>query len=116
MPDLSSISDEQIIDQIQKSKQAIDDLVAAQTELKKELIERLKEQNRKGKIVGNYGLTFVSFPDFRSVKVETAKELACTKTVVQSDSTKLKKLYEAGVEIDGVKMVEQLRISEIEKE
>jgi len=113
---LQTLSDLELIEQRQKAAMAIEELDAARKTIDQELIFRLKEQNKKGKVVEKYGITQVTRRDFNSVKIEVARELGVTKQVEKIDTTACAKLYEAGVNIEVMKEYTYLKVTEMGQE
>ncbi len=81
----------------------IEELEAAMSVIKDEMITRLDAENVKGKVVGDYQVTKVTRVNFRPT-LEEARELAATKTVEQIDTQALKRLYDGGAEIPAVSL------------
>lgn len=89
---------EELLDSYLKAMHEQEQLEAAISVIKDEMIQRLDSEKVKGKVVGEYTVTKVTRVNFKPT-IEQARELAATKTVESIDTQALKRLHDQGIEI-----------------
>ncbi len=92
----------------------IEELEAAMSVIKEEMITRLDAEHVKGKVVGDYQVTKVTRVNFRPT-LDQARELAATKTVEQIDTQALKRLYDQGADIPNTSVTTFVMVKPVEQ-
>ena len=97
-----------------KMKEAKDEIAQAMEIINDELRDRLIKMKVTGmRVNGNY-VSQVKRISTTDVTMEQARELGATKTDI--DAQKLRKLYQSGVKIKGIKVSVSVRITEAKDE
>ena len=104
----------ELLQQYLKYQQLQEELEAAMSVIKDEMITRLDAENVKGKVVGDYQVTKVTRVNFRPT-LDQARELAATKTVEQIDTQALKRLYDQGAEIPNTSVTTFVMVKPVEQ-
>lgn len=89
---------DQLLDSYLKAMHQQEELDAAISVIKDEMILRLDAEHVKGKVVADYSISKVTRLNFKP-SLEQARELAATKTVESIDTQALKRLHDSGVQI-----------------
>lgn len=105
---------DQLLDSYLKALQQQEELEAAISVIKDEMITRLDAEKVKGKVVGGYSVTKVTRVNFRPT-IEQARELAATKIVESLDTAALKRLHDEGVEIPNTSVTTFVSVKPLEK-
>ncbi len=104
---------EELVEHYAQAIQMKEDLEAAISVVKDEILLRLDAEGVKGKIVNEYSVTKVTKTLFKTT-LEEATELGAIKFSV--DTVKLKKMYEAGAPVPNVVETSYLLIKPVSKE
>lgn len=104
---------EELIEQREQMLQAIEDIKAGVSVFNEEILARLASEKLNGMIVGEHTISKVKRISF-STKIEEARELGATKTKEVLDEVLLKKMYNAGAEIPGVRVTEYIMVKDIQ--
>lgn len=91
-----------------------EDCDAANAMIQDELKDRLTAMKVTGMRVDNNYISRVEMINVNDVAIEKAKELGAVKEV--ADNAKLRKLYQSGVKIKGVKITSYVKITEAKDE
>lgn len=109
--ELQTIPKEKLLQEYDKLRYKEEQIVAEKVALKEEILARMK---RDAEVWGLFSVTKSIRPNYKSVKLETAKELGA---VIEAVDTKmLAKLHSKGVKIDGLKETIVLLIKNLEVE
>lgn len=111
---LLEMSNEELCELYMQTRELEDQVYAQKKTIREELTERLKEADKDGEIAGKYSVTRFTTVRFKT-KLEQAEELGAVKTQKKVDTTKLRKLHEAGVEVPGTTITEDVRVNEVEE-
>lgn len=102
---------EKLLDELEIVNKIMEEMEAYSKVVKDELLGRMTND---GEVVGNYVLSKVKRPVFSGVKMEIARSLGAIKEAI--DTNVLTKLHKQGIVIDGLKVIEYLKVTEIQKE
>lgn len=109
--ELQEVTKEKLLDELEITNRVSEELEAYMKVLKDELLARMKND---GEVVGKFLLSKVKRAVFSKVSIETAKALGAVKEAI--DTMVLGKLYKQGVKIDGLEVIEYLKVGEVKKE
>lgn len=110
--DLQNFSKEELINKLDELNIANEDLMASMVMIRTEIMARLDDEKKDGELIGDYSVSKTKRVTFKT-SVEQAEELGAVKKAV--DTTKLKKLYDKGVEVPGTNITVYLSIRKIIK-
>lgn len=110
--ELLTLSKEELISKLEELNIANEDIMASMVMIRSEIMARLDEENKDGELIGDYSVSKTKRVTFKT-SVEQAEELGAVKKAV--DSTKLKKLYDKGIEVPGTNVTVFLSIRKMTK-
>lgn len=98
--DLAKAKKEALIESLQDRNIVYEQIMAEMVMIREELLHRLKKAKKDGELIGEYSVTKAKRVTFKTT-IEEAEPLGAIKQAV--DSTVLRKLYNKGIKIPGVK-------------
>lgn len=109
--ELPTISKEKLLEEYDKLRYKEEQIEAEKVALKEEILSRMKYN---AEVWGFFSVTKSVRPNYKSVKLEIAKELGATTEAV--DTKALARLHSKGVQIEGLKETIVLLIKNLEVE
>ena len=88
-----------------------EEIKAQKSEVKKELIARVKKSGRDGLTIGDTNVKPFIKVYTNNVTLETAQELGAVKTEIKVDGAKIGNLVKSGVKVEGAEEREEVRIT-----
>lgn len=105
---------ETLVEQYETMMAAKDDIESGMKAIRELLLEKMKNDNLQGTIVDEFALSVVKQTRYNSVPLEYAKQVSAVKQSV--DTSKLRKLHQAGVNVPNVKEYEYVLIKRMEQD
>lgn len=117
MIDLTEVTNEELLELKERLETQREEIMGGLLEIRSLLLERLQKEKLDSKVVGDYILTQYKQVNFTATRLEQAKELSAVKEVtkIMKDTTKLRKLFDAGVKVPGVSKEVRIRIAKIKE-
>lgn len=113
--DLLVMEDENLAQLYEESRQLMNEYAEQSKAIREELLARAKERGTVDDwIAGEFSISCQTIVRFKTT-AKQAKELGAVQTVEKADTKKLRSLYDAGVEVPGVNVTEDVRIRRIEE-
>lgn len=112
--ELTEYSEDQLINLYEQMQADAEEVASALSEIRDLLKIRLESKNLKSSVIGEYSITLYSTTRFKTT-VEQARELAATDIITEEkiNTKRLKTLADAGVNVPGQEVSENIRISRI---
>lgn len=110
--EILSMTDDQLIDLYEQTQLQMVDHESTLSEVRDILKERLKAKNLKSAVIQEYSVSIFPVVRFKTTLAQ-AQELGAVKVEEKADTSKLRTLHDAGVEVPGVDVSENIRISPI---
>lgn len=111
--DIKTMTIEELVKDALRMREIKEDCEAATAMLQDELKDRLAEMKVTGMRVNGHFISRVKLINVTEVPFEKAQELGATKEV--ADTAKLRKLYQSGTKMKGVKITTYVKITEAEE-
>lgn len=111
---INELTWEQLMNRRETTEAVLDNLKAEMQVISDECLYRLQEEKTNGKIVGDYTISKKKDYSFSDTPLEWAKEMGAVSET--KDRTKLRALYEKGIQVPGAKFSEGVMIRRINKE
>jgi hypothetical protein len=112
--DVKDLTIAELVKDALRMREIKEECEAATAMLQDELKDRLSEMKVTGMRVENNFISKVKLVNVTDVPFSKAEELGCVKTV--ADTAKLRKLYQSGTKLKGVKLTVYVKITEAKEE
>lgn len=113
--ELLELSKEKLVEKLQEFNLEEEQIMASMVMIREEILARFEEEKKDGELIGEYEVSRRVRVNVKT-PIEVARELGATKTEEKVDNTKIKKIYQSGVKVEGVTEKPYLSVRRVQQD